>query len=47
LSGRAPPERKTLYIVGQDWRGPDALAQAGPTGQVVAIDVEVAGVGWP
>ena len=41
------PERKTLYIAGQDWRGPNAMAESGPTGQVVAVEVEVAGAGWP
>ena len=41
------PERRTLYIVGQDWRGPDAMAATGPTGQVWAIEVATPGAGWP
>jgi sugar lactone lactonase YvrE len=41
------PDRRTLYIVGQDWRGPEAMAEGGPTGQVVAIDVATPAAGWP
>jgi len=41
------PERRTLYIVGQDWRGPEAVAQAGPTGQVWAVEAPAPAAGWP
>jgi sugar lactone lactonase YvrE len=41
------PERKTLFIVGQDWRGPQAVAQSGPTGQVWAIEAPAPAAGWP
>jgi len=40
-------ERRTLYIVGQDWRGPDAIAELGATGEVWAIEAPAAAAGWP
>lgn len=43
----AGPKRNILYIVGQDWRGPKALEEGGPSGQIVAVEVAVPGVGWP
>ncbi len=41
------PGRKTLYIVGQDWRGPQAMAELGPTGQVWAVEAPAPATGWP
>jgi sugar lactone lactonase YvrE len=41
------PDRKTLYIVGQDWRGPQAMAELGPTGQVWAVEAPAPAAGWP
>ena len=41
------PSRLTLYIVGQNWKGPAGLGAAARTGQVVAIDVAIPGAGWP
>jgi sugar lactone lactonase YvrE len=42
------PERSTLFIVAADWRGmtDSEMVQAG-SGQVLAVDVEVPGAGWP
>jgi sugar lactone lactonase YvrE len=46
------PEGRTLFITAAEWRGmSDADADATPvppgTGQVLAVDVEVPGAGWP
>ena len=43
------PERRTLFIVANDWGGSAAMAKTGPAraGQVVAVEVEVPGAGWP
>jgi sugar lactone lactonase YvrE len=35
----------TLYVVGQDWRGPDAVG--GATGQVVSFPAPATGAGYP
>ncbi len=34
-----------LYVVGQDWGGPDAVG--GTTGQVVSVPAPAPGAGWP
>jgi sugar lactone lactonase YvrE len=41
------PGRQTLYIVGQNWKGPAGLGADARTGQVVAIEVAIPGAGWP
>ena len=41
------PERRTLFIVGQDWKGPASVSAGEHTGQVVAIEVATAAAGWP
>jgi sugar lactone lactonase YvrE len=41
------PDRQTLYIVGQNWKGTAGLGAGARTGQVVAIDVAIPGAGWP
>ena len=42
------PAGTTLFIVAAEWRGMTASEMIGPgTGQVLAIDVEVPGAGWP
>jgi sugar lactone lactonase YvrE len=38
---------RTLYIVAQDWNGPQAVAAGGPSGQVLAQWVAVPHAGWP
>lgn len=40
------PERTTLYIVAAEWGGTGAEAGA-RTGQILAVDVDVPGAGWP
>jgi sugar lactone lactonase YvrE len=37
--------RKTLYMVAAKW--PDAMSGGERTGQVLALDVEIPGAGWP
>jgi sugar lactone lactonase YvrE len=42
------PERSTLFIVAADWRGmTDSEMVSAGSGQVLAVDVEVPGAGWP
>jgi sugar lactone lactonase YvrE len=40
------PERRTLFIMAADWRGPASVG-ATLTGQVLSVDVTVPGAGWP
>ena len=41
------PERRTLFIVCQDWRGAGNWASGPRTGQVVAVTAPAAAAGWP
>ena len=41
------PDRRTLYAVGQDSRGPDGLAELGATGEVWATEAPAPAAGWP
>ena len=41
------PERRTLFIVGQEWRGPEGMTGGEPTGQVVAAEAPAPAAGWP
>jgi sugar lactone lactonase YvrE len=43
------PENRTLFIVTNEWGGSAAMAQTAPAraGQVVAVEVDVPGAGWP
>jgi sugar lactone lactonase YvrE len=42
------PERATLFIVAAEWRGMTETEPVTPgSGQVLAVDVEVPGAGWP
>jgi sugar lactone lactonase YvrE len=42
------PDRTTLFITAAQWRGmTDSLMVAPGSGQVLAIDVDVPGAGWP
>jgi sugar lactone lactonase YvrE len=40
-------DRRTLFIVGQNWKGPEAAGSGEQTGQIFSIEVEVPGAGWP
>jgi sugar lactone lactonase YvrE len=41
------PERKTLFVVAQEWRGIEQMADGERTGRVLAIPAPAAGAGWP
>jgi sugar lactone lactonase YvrE len=41
------PERRTLFITAAKWFGMDRIADIAGTGQVLSVDVAVAGAGWP
>jgi sugar lactone lactonase YvrE len=41
------PDRRTLYIVCQDWLGAGNWASGPRTGQVVAVTAPAAAAGWP
>lgn len=43
------PEGRTLFMVANEWGGSAAMAKAEPAraGQVVAVEVDVPGAGWP
>ncbi len=34
------PDGRTLFIAATDWRGPEAMFQGEPTGQILAVEVE-------
>jgi sugar lactone lactonase YvrE len=41
------PDRTTLYITAARWFGMDKMDQMGGTGQLLSVEVETAGAGWP
>ena len=40
-------DRKTLFMVAREWRGPASMADRGRTGQVLTVRVSTPGAGWP
>ena len=40
-------DRRTLFLVAREWRGPASMADAGRTGQVLTAKVSTPGAGWP
>jgi sugar lactone lactonase YvrE len=44
LGGR---DRKTLFMLAAEWRGPSAMAEQARTGQVLTVAAPAPGVGWP
>ena len=40
-------DRQTLFIVAQEWRGPEHMDDGSRTGQVLTAEAPAAGVGWP
>jgi sugar lactone lactonase YvrE len=40
-------DRRTLFIVATEWRGPEKAADGPRTGQVVTVEAPAPGVGWP
>jgi sugar lactone lactonase YvrE len=41
------PARTTLFMIATEWNGPAAMFKEPRTGQVVSLEVSVAGAGWP
>jgi hypothetical protein len=41
------PDGKTLFMVGQEWKGPEAMAGGERTGEVQVAAAPAAGAGWP
>ena len=41
------PDRKTLFMVATEWRGPAHMFEEPRTGRLLAVDAPSAGVGWP
>lgn len=40
-------DRRTLFMVTNDWRGPEGMASGPPAGQVVMAPAPASGAGWP
>jgi sugar lactone lactonase YvrE len=38
---------RTLFIVGQEWTGPEGMQSGARTGQVLTVEVSEPGAGWP
>jgi sugar lactone lactonase YvrE len=41
------PERRTLFVVANEWGGPESFGTGGRMGQVLAFEAPVPGAGWP
>jgi sugar lactone lactonase YvrE len=41
------PGRRTLYITAAQWFGMERMGEMAGTGQVLSLDVDVPGAGWP
>jgi sugar lactone lactonase YvrE len=41
------PDKRTLFMVVREWRGPESMADDSPTGQVLSARVSVPGARWP
>jgi sugar lactone lactonase YvrE len=41
------PQRRTLAILANDWHGPEQMNSGARSGRLLALDVAVAGAGWP
>jgi sugar lactone lactonase YvrE len=40
------PDRRTLFMTVNEWGGAENMS-AGRKGQVLAVEVQVPGIGWP
>ena len=40
-------DKRTLFMVANDWRGVATMATGSPTGQVLVVSAPASGVGWP
>jgi sugar lactone lactonase YvrE/uncharacterized glyoxalase superfamily protein PhnB len=41
------PEKKTLFMMATEWKGPTKMFEGPRTGQVLVADAPAAGAGWP
>jgi sugar lactone lactonase YvrE len=41
------PDRRTLFMVSQEWGGPANMDEGARTGQVLTVETPTPGVGWP
>jgi sugar lactone lactonase YvrE len=41
------PDRRTLFIVAREWRGAESTADGERSGQILSVEVDVPGAGWP
>lgn len=41
------PDGRTLFMVGQEWTGPEGMFQGPRTGQVMTVQAPAARAGWP
>jgi sugar lactone lactonase YvrE len=40
-------DRRTLFMMAQEWHGPEGMLQGPRTGQVLSVEAPAPGVGWP
>jgi len=40
-------DRRTLFLMAAEWRGPENMAGGARTGQVLTVEAPAPGVGWP
>jgi|SRR5215210_6247914 len=40
-------DRRTLFMMAAEWRGPESLADGARMGQILTVRAPAAGVGWP
>jgi sugar lactone lactonase YvrE len=41
------PDRKTLFLVTNEWSGPDSMAVGSRAGRVLTVEAPAPGAGWP
>jgi sugar lactone lactonase YvrE len=40
-------DRRTLFMMAVEWRGPEKMANGARTGQALTVEAPALGVGWP
>jgi sugar lactone lactonase YvrE len=40
-------DRRTLFMMAAEWRGPENMADGARTGQVLTVEAPARGIGWP
>jgi len=41
------PDKRTLFLMAAEWRGPASLTDGARTGQVLTMEAPTPGIGWP